>query len=292
MTSYRFKQVDVFTNRLFSGNPVAVVLGADDIDAEKMQRIAAWTNLSETTFVMRPSDPSADYRLRIFTPMNELPFAGHPTIGSAHAALESGFLPADAVSLTQECGAGLLPLTVEGQGAERRIFVRAPEAKVAADHAAAVETISSALGGAVIASPAPMAMDVGPVWLIAQIGDSAALERLRPDMAAVSTLSGDLGVIGVTAFALVAEGDEAVRLRTFAPAAGVPEDPACGSCNAALGAYLAKTGLLSETGDEYVASQGRELGRAGRIFVRVHDEGRDVQIGGHSVTAIDGEISV
>jgi PhzF family phenazine biosynthesis protein len=292
LTTYRFKQVDVFTSRPFSGNPVAVVLGADDIDAEQMQRIAAWTNLSETTFVMRPAAPSADYRLRIFTPMSELPFAGHPTIGSAHAALESGYVPADAVSLTQECGAGLLPLTVEGQGAERRIFVRAPEAKVAADHAGAVDSISSALDAAVIASPGPMAIDVGPVWLIAQIEDSASLERLQPDMAAVSKLSGELNVIGVTAFALVAGGDEALHLRTFAPAAGVPEDPACGSCNAALGAYLAKTGLLSETGDEYVASQGRELGRDGRVFVRVHDGGRDVQIGGHSVTVIDGEISV
>jgi PhzF family phenazine biosynthesis protein len=292
MAAYRFKQVDVFTTERFRGNPVAVVLSADDIDADRMQGIAAWTNLSETTFVMRPSSPEADYRLLIYTPDRELPFAGHPTVGSAHAVLESGLLPSTTTSFRQECGAGILALTVEGTGAERRIFVRAPEAKVVRESAAAVRTLTDALGTKVAARPAPMAIDVGPVWLVAYVEDAESVGRLRPDMAAIEKLSREADVIGVTVFSLDAGRDAPVHLRTFAPAAGVPEDPACGSCNVALAAYLSETGLLAKTGDDYVASQGQELGRDGRIYVRVRDKGRQIEIGGHAVTTIDGEISV
>jgi PhzF family phenazine biosynthesis protein len=129
MSRHRFVQVDVFTGRALAGNPVAVVLGADHLDDAVMQRLAAWTNLSETTFVLRPTAAGADYRLRIFTPRSELPFAGHPTVGSAHAVLEAGLVPADATRLVQECRAGLLPLRVERDGSARRIFVRVPEAR-------------------------------------------------------------------------------------------------------------------------------------------------------------------
>ena len=142
MPTYGFKQVDVFTGRPFLGNPVAVVLDADDIDPAQMQRIAAWTNLSETTFVLRPTSASADYRLRIFTPTGELPFAGHPTVGSAHAVLQSGILPPESRSLRQECLAGVLPLTVDGTGADRRIFVRVPEAKVVGTYEASAENVT------------------------------------------------------------------------------------------------------------------------------------------------------
>src|SRR6266508_2783263 len=130
MSTYRFKQVDAFTPRSFYGNPVAVVLGADDFDAQEMQRIAAWTNLSETTFVLQPTIPGPAYRLRIFTPDGEVPFAGHPTIGSCHAVLEAGIVIPHDGRLVQECGAGNLPLRIEGAGPERKIWVEAPDAKV------------------------------------------------------------------------------------------------------------------------------------------------------------------
>ena len=291
MPTYRFQQVDVFTERPFLGNPVAVVLGADDIDEAQMQRIAAWTKLSETTFVLQPSAPEASYRLRIFTPDRELPFAGHPTVGSAHAVLESGVVPAGTTSLKQECGAGVLSLTVEGDGADRRIFVRAPETKVVRTCANEADAISAALGAAIAAQPSPLVIDTGPVWLVIRMDDVESVQRLEPDMGAVERLSRELNVTGLTVFGLQSGGEAPVHLRTFAPAAGVPEDPVCGSCNVALAAYLSETGLLAETGDTYVASQGTEMGRDGRVYVRVLDEQGRAEIGGHALTVIEGQIN-
>jgi PhzF family phenazine biosynthesis protein len=290
MPTYRFKQVDVFTSRPFLGNPVAVVLGADDIDPAQMQRIATWANLSETTFVLRPSSDSADYRLRIFTPSGELPFAGHPTIGSAHAVLESGVVPSDSSSLRQECVAGVLPLTVEGSGPDRRIFVRVPETKVRSDHSGDMEALSSALGAPVAGRPAPMAIDLGPVWLVAFLEGIETLRGLQPDMTALAALSRELSVVGVTVYSLGSGDGPAVHVRSFAPAEGISEDPVCGSGNATVAAYLAQTGMLSETGEAYVASQGTEMGRDGEVFVRALDGGRRIEIGGCAVTVIDGEI--
>lgn len=290
MPTYRFKQVDVFTSRPFQGNPVAVVLSAEEIDPALMGRIAAWTNLSETTFLLPPSSPQAHYRLRIFSPAGELPFAGHPTIGSAHAALESGIVPVGTRAFRQECPAGVLPLTVEGDGPQRRIFVRVPWAKVVGEHPEASGPLAAALGLALAAGPAPMTVDVGPIWLVGWLEDAEALARLRPDMTALARLSRELDSVGVTLFAL-AEGEEAVRVRSFAPAIGVPEDPVCGSGNAALAAYLARSGLLRWVGEEYVASQGREIGRQGQVLVRVRENARSIEIGGCAVTVIEGEIA-
>jgi len=292
MPTYRFKQVDVFTGRPFLGNPVAVVLDADDIDPAQMQRLAAWTNLSETTFVLRPTSASADYRLRIFAPTVELPFAGHPTVGSAHAVLESGILPSESRSLRQECLAGVLPLTVDGTGADRRIFVRVPEAKVPRDCGEAAEAISAALGAEIVNSPAPMAIDVGPIWLVVHMEDVDSVRRLEPDMAAVAELSHDLSVVGITVFGFPSGDDAALRVRSFAPSEGIPEDPVCGSGNATVAAYLVETGMLKDIGREYVASQGTEMGRDGRVHVRVSGNGRVIEIGGRAVTVIDGEISL
>ena len=292
MSTYGFKQVDVFTAQPFLGNPVAVGLEADGIDPAQMQRIASWTNLSETTFVLRPSSPDADYRLRIFTPTGELPFAGHPTVGSAHAVLESGFLPSESRSLRQECGAGVLPLTVEGSGADRRIFVRVPEAKVLRDCGEAAEAISAALGAPIAGRPAPMAIDVGPVWLVVHMEDVDSVRRLEPDMTAVAGLSRELDVTGVTVFSLGSGEQAAVHVRCFAPSVGIPEDPVTGSGNATVAAYLAETGMLEQTGEAYLASQGTEMGRNGEVFVRVLADGREIEIGGRSLTVIEGRISL
>ena len=288
MAQYPFKQVDVFTGRPFFGNPVAVILDASGLSTEEMQRIARWTNLSETTFVLPPSSPAADYRLRIFTPAHELPFAGHPTIGSAHAVLENGLIPKNNGKLIQECEAGLLQLTVSGDPNRRHIAVLAPEAKFRRDDAVDPASLSNALGAAVSTTAPPLVIDVGPVWLVALLEREADLGGLNPDLGALTRLSKDWNVTGVTAFILPLGADAKVRLRTFAPAAGVPEDPVCGSCNAAVGAFLAHYRLLHRTGTEYTATQGTEIGRDGKITVRVADEGRRVTIGGRAVTVIDG----
>jgi PhzF family phenazine biosynthesis protein len=292
MLTHRFKQVDVFTGRPFLGNPLAVVLDADDIDPARMQPIASWANLSETTFVLRPSSASADYRLRIFTPTGELPFAGHPTIGSAHAVLQSGMVPSQSSSLRQECLAGVLSLTVEGPGPDRRIFVRVPEAKVLRDHAEATQALSAALGAPIATGPAPAAIAVGPTWLVALMDDVESVRRLEPDMTAMAKLSRDLDVVGVNVFSVESDNEPAVHVRSFAPAEGILEDPVCGSGNATVAAYLAKTGMLKDIGDAYTASQGTEMGRDGEVFVRVRDGGRHIEIGGRAVTVIDGHISL
>lgn len=280
-----FKQVDVFTQFPFLGNPVAVILDGSGLSTGEMQAVARWTNLSETTFIL-PSE-HADYRLRIFTPLSELPFAGHPTIGSAHAAIEAGLVTPRAGRLTQECTAGMIALHTEPDG---RIFARAPKPtvrRVDVDLA----RLSSAVGAPIEPDPAPALVDVGPVWLIVQVPSIEALSGATPDLAAVSMMSAAAGAIGISAFTINTGMDaaERVHLRTWAPAAGVPEDPACGSCNAALGAYLGATGLLSRTGRSYVASQGRQVGRDARISVIVRSPD-EVEIGGHAVTVVDGTI--
>lgn len=285
MRTVAFKQVDVFTAVPFLGNPVAVILDGAGLTTDEMQRIARWTNLSETTFVL-PSE-RADYRLRIFTPLNELPFAGHPTVGSAYALIEAGRVTPRAGALTQECIAGIIDLRVEADG---RVFARAPKPSVRR-----IEVdrgrLEAATGTTLEATPGPALVDVGPVWLIAQCVSVEALAEAHPDLAAVEAISRETGAIGISVFAIASDiaASERVRIRTWAPGAGVPEDPACGSCNAALGGYLGATGLLARTGRSYVASQGRELGREARISVTVRGP-EDVEIGGSAVTVIDGTV--
>lgn len=274
MKQLAFKQVDVFTARPFYGNPVAVVIGAEDLAAEQMQRIAAWTNLSETTFLLPPTLPSASYKLRIFTPRRELPFAGHPTVGSAHAALESGFAEAVDGKLRQECGAGVLDLTVEGG----RIFVNAPQPKT--------RRVDAPLFGVKSA----LRVDVGPVWVVADLGDARAVDALEPDMAAIAELSQALDASGATVFGRTGNAAMPIHVRSFAPAHGIPEDPVCGSGNISVAAYLRETGLLQEFGPRYTARQGMQVGRDGRVQVRVTADA--IQVGGEAVTCVDGKLRV
>lgn len=270
----QFKQVDVFTTRPFLGNPVAVVFGAERLDAQAMQRIACWTNLSETTFLLESS--KADYRLRIFTPRQELPFAGHPTIGSAHAALEAGFVPKKP-KLVQECGAGLIDLSVEEDG---KIFLKGPPAKV--------QRLEKQIPSIPLA-PASLVMkvDVGPVWVVGEVADAASLAALKPDMTALAEWSESLHITGVTVFAKSNEASSAIHVRSFAPAHGVPEDPVCGSGNLSVAAFLREAQLLNRFGRTYVARQGMALGRDGRVSVRL---GEAIEIGGHAVTCVDGKL--
>ena len=278
MTELPFKQVDVFTGKPFLGNPVAVVIGADSLSTDEMRRIAGWTNLSETTFLLPPTQPGASYRLRIFTPRQELPFAGHPTVGSAHAALESGYAKAAGGKLKQECGAGVLDLSVEEAAGARRLFVRAPRPKV------------DAVQVPMFPGAKALRIDVGPVWIVVDLGRASVVDALQPDMAGIGSLSDALDASGLTVFGRTGDAAIPIHVRSFAPAHGIPEDPVCGSGNISVAAFLRETGLLKEFGPRYTARQGMQVGRDGRVAVRVSAD--VIEIGGEAVTCVDGKLRV
>jgi len=280
MTAVHFKQVDVFTRVPFRGNPVAVVLEGKGLSTAEMQRVAAWTNLSETTFVLPPSSPAADYLLRIFTPRAELPFAGHPTIGSAHAVLEAGVARAKDGRLRQECGAGILELQVDGD----TLWLDSPPATETAF--AEIAALEKMLGAK--AKGAPLIMNVGPRWLVAELADADAVGGLNPDMAALAELSNRLSIGGVTVYGAARDGKSALHVRSFAPAHGIPEDPVCGSGNISVAAYLKKTGQAERYGKGYVARQGMQLGRDGQVSIRY--DGGKILLGGNAVTCVEGTL--
>lgn len=282
MKTLKFKQVDVFTRRPFFGNPVAVVLEGAGLSIADMQRVAAWTNLSETTFVLPPTSAAADYRLRIFTPRAELPFAGHPTIGSAHAVLEAGIVVAKDGKLRQECGAGNLDLRVDGE----TIWLTSPPATDTILGKTEFSRLEKALG--VRVQGQPCIINVGPRWLIAEIDDAATLAALEPDMQGISDLSVALAIGGVTVFGCSTDGQSALHVRSFAPAHGIVEDPVCGSGNISVAAYLEKTGQAAGFGAGYTARQGMQLGRDGRVSIRF--EGGKILLGGSAVTCVEGTL--
>ncbi|MEQ1495010.1 MAG: PhzF family phenazine biosynthesis protein [Novosphingobium sp.] len=275
MKERKFAQVDVFTAVPYKGNPVAVVLDGEGLSAAEMQTFANWTNLSETTFVLPASDPGADYRVRIFTPKAELPFAGHPTLGTAHAVLAAGLAAAREGRLVQQCAVGLVDLTVR----DGALSFKLPRYALSElTDAEATAWSGAAVKGAV------QAVDVGPVWLVAELAEVAALENLAHDPARLTRYYEATGMTGATLFAI--EGDRVV-VRSFAPGDGIPEDPVCGSGNAAVAAFRLLAGQI-EAGDNYVASQGRQVGRDG--YVRVRIDGADVHVGGQCVTCVEGVV--
>lgn len=278
MSELRFKQVDVFTARPYFGNPVAVILDADELDTATMQRIAAWTNLSETTFLLPPTSPAADYLVRIFTPRQELPFAGHPTLGSAHAALESGLVQARNGQVKQQCEIGNLDVVVESIDDIRLLFVRAPKVRTREVHAPLFEKATA------------IRVEVGPIWVVVDLGSADAVDRLLPDMSAIARMSDALDATGVTVFGRTGAPDAALHVRTFAPGHGAPEDPVCGSGNIAVAAFLRETRGLTEIGSSYTVRQGMQVGRDGRVQLRVTAD--DIWMGGPCVTCVNGTIRI
>ena len=274
-----FRQVDVFTAVPYKGNPVAVVLDGEGLSDAEMQAFANWTNLSETTFVVPVSQAGADYHLRIFTPKAELPFAGHPTLGTAHAVIEAGLAQPHGGRLVQQCQIGLVELTLGNHGVSFRLPRYAIEAL---DDAEA----TAWLGEGVRIVGAPHAVNVGPTWLIAELAEVAALEHLAHDPARLTRYYEATGMTGATLFA---RDGERVVVRSFAPGDGIPEDPVCGSGNAAVAAYRLAQGQIGE-GDSYRASQGRQLGRDGWIDVRIADG--SVHVGGQCVTCVEGMVRI
>lgn len=287
MRPRRYLQLDVFAERPGTGNPLGVVLDAADMDVTRMQSLAAWLNLSETIFFLPPTDAGADYHVRIFTPCRELPFAGHPSVGAAWAAIETGIAP-EGISLRQECAAGLLPVRVEGQGPARRIQLRAPRAQ----HLPTPEACRSALGGLLAPWPrgamAPALWDNGPRWWLVELANDRAVRSLQPDLPAIAALTRASGAVGLAVFGRTpAGGDHALAVRAFCPADNIPEDPVTGSVNACIAAALHAGACVPGTNGHYVASQGREVGRDGRVEIHVDATG-EVWIGGQVQAIIAG----
>jgi predicted PhzF superfamily epimerase YddE/YHI9 len=284
----RYRVVDVFSDRALLGNPVAVVLDAQQLDSAAMQRIARWTNLSETTFVLPPDVAGTTHRVRIFTPASELPFAGHPTLGTAHAVVAAGIVSEAHLvqnALVQQCGAGLV--TIERSGSGYRL--RLPLARSTPLDAATSQELATALRMPVDLTVAARLIDVGPKWIVARIATNAALLAARPDFSRLAALERRLGATGATVFTARDDADVTdIETRSFAPSQGVDEDPVCGSGNGAVAVFRREHGELT-SGTRYVASQGRCVGRDGRVEVELAASG-DIWIGGRCVSTVVGEI--
>ena len=278
MSRFQFTQVDVFTGTALRGNPLAVVHGADELSDAQMQQFARWTNLSETTFLLRPTTPDADYRVRIFTPGGELPFAGHPTLGSCHAWLERGGVPKTAGRVVQECGVGLVQIRLDG---ERAAFAAPPSKREAVD-GSMLARVLPALGLAPEQVREARWLDNGPRWLSLLLDSAATVLAVEPDHAALKGLA-KVGVIGPHA----AGAECQYEVRAFAAPIGIPEDPVTGSLNASLAQWLIGEGIAPP---QYVAAQGTRMERAGRVSIRA--DGDSVWVGGQSVSCIRGELSL
>lgn len=278
-----YKVVDVFSAAPFLGNPVAVIRDADDLTTAQMQALAAWTNLSETTFFQSATSDVADYRLRIFTPRGELTFAGHPTLGSAHAALEWGIATPKNGVLVQECGKGLVRI----KAGSDRLTLSMPDATITDLSPAEIDELEAVLGAPVDRSLTPAIVDVGAIWVVARLADARTVLELTPDMARCMRFDSRFGATGLSVFGAHSDGRADIELRSFAPSHGVSEDPVCGSGNGSVAAFLHARGALPAP--DYHASQGRCVGRDGTITLSVDPVGK-VRVGGACVTSVTGTI--
>ena len=274
--SHPFAQVDVFGSGPCSGNPVAVVLDAEGMREEEMQRFARWTNLAETTFVLPPTRPEADYRVRIFTPVLELPFAGHPTLGTCHAWLEAGGEAARVDEIVQECEAGLIRIRLDE---ERLAFEAPPLVRSGPASEEDAEKVAAALNLDPSEMQAVEWVDNGPGWIVALLESAERVLELRP-----GALTFDLGAVGFHP----ADSAAAIEVRAWAPVNGLAaEDPVTGSLNASVAQWLIGSGRLAAP---YLAHQGTAIDRAGRIHVTQDADGA-IWIGGATETVIAGQLA-
>lgn len=296
MASLRFLHLDVFAATLGGGNHLGVVIGADDWSSDAMQRFARWTALVETTFLLPPTDPQASYRVRIFMPHKEIPFAGHPSIGSAHAVLQCGLAEPHDGLLWQECGAGVLPIRVEGRAASRELLLRSPHSHVLETGVAAHPLLSAALAGIDLGVLPPALADGGRRWWLAEVADEASLRAWQPDHAAIGALARASDSMGLCAFARArstslassSQPDYQLVVRAFPAGVGIVEDPASGAANGLIAAYLAHAEPDGALASGYQVSQGREMGHDARLVAQI--EAGSVWIGGRSHTVVDGAL--
>ena len=288
MASLRYLHLDVFAASLGGGNHLGVVLGAEHWSVAQMQRFARWTALVETTFLLPSTDPTASYRVRIFTPQREIPFAGHPSIGSAHAALAGGLAEPRHGLLWQECAAGVLPIRIEGHGADRDLLLQSPGERVLETGSGAHPLLPPALDGIALGVLPPALVDGGRRWWLAEVADEASLRAWQPDHAAIGALARASDSMGLCVFAR--SGDPAFQLvvRAFPAGVGIVEDPASGAANGLIAAYIAHAEPHGALARGYQVSQGREIGHDARLVVRIEDDA--IWTGGRSHTVIDGAL--
>ena len=289
MMPLRYLQMDVFADRPGAGNALGAVIDGERFDPSQMQAFAAWTNLSETIFLLPPTMPGADYRVRIFTPRQELPFAGHPSVGAAWAAIDTGLVLAGKTRLVQECAAGLLPVEVE-YGMDRWIpSVRAPRARRVGGAELAPALLDSATRNMAVGALERALWDNGPGWWLIELSDADSVRTLQPDLAAIAALTEATGAVGLAVHAADERDGHHLVVRAFCPADNIPEDPVTGSAQAAIGARLAAASRVPGRNNCYVGSQGRELGRDGRVTVRMDADG-EAWVGGEVQPVIRGEV--
>ncbi len=277
MRRYRFHQVDVFTDHALRGNPLAVVHGAQDLSDEQLAAFARWTNLSETVFLLPPTEAGADYRLRIFTPDRELPFAGHPTLGACAAWLAAGGQPREATAVVQQCGVGLVRVR---RAHGRLAFAAPPLRRTGRVDDETLARIARALRVGPEAFIASQWLVNGPNWVAVMMRTRDEVLALKPDFAAMGDL--EIGVIAPSV-----DTEFLFEVRAFVPTLGVNEDPVTGSLQAGLAQWLIGEGLAPA---RYLAAQGTAMGRAGRVHVE--RDGKDIWIGGDVVICIEGELRV
>lgn len=254
-----------------------------------MQRFARWTGLVETTFLLPGHDAQASYRVRIFTPRQEIPFAGHPSIGSAHVALECGLAtPRDGL-LWQECGAGVLPIRVQGDGADQVLLLQSPGERIVHTGLDAHPALRLALNGVSLGQLPPALIDGGRRWWLVEVSDEAALRAWKPDHSAIGILAQASDSMGLCAFARSPSSDYQLVVRAFPAGVGIVEDPASGAANGLIAAYIAHAEPQGSLAHGYRVSQGREIGHDARLIVDI--EGTSVWVGGRSRTVIDGSLN-
>lgn len=283
-----FKQVDVFTAKPFKGNPVAVVMDANSLTTAQMQEIANWTNLSETTFVLPAENPEADYRVRIFTPAaSELPFAGHPTIGTAYALLEEGQIAVKNGKVVQECGAGLINLTVKNdENGQYKIAFELPEPKITTLEQVQIEKLEELLGCPIDLKLTPALIDVGARWIVVHTTDAQTVLNTKPDFAQLAIYSAEMNITGICIYG--EWSDTHIEVRSFAPACGVNEDPVCGSGNGSVAAFMRYHHKV--TTEQLQSSQGSCVGRDGHITLTIQDD--KILVEGQALTCIYGQVKI
>ena len=308
MQQRRFKQIDVFTSTPYLGNPVAVVLDGSDLSDAEMASFARWTNLSETTFVLPPVNNLADYRLRIFTPGSELPFAGHPTLGSCHGWLEAGGVSKNKEVIVQECAKGLVKIRRDANST--RLAFAAPALLRTAPSPVVLAQIAAALGIKAAQVTVAQLLDNGPVWLGLLLDSPETVLQIMPNHQELAKLGVKVGLAGIyppdavapliartnrEAKAFVQKNSDItpdlqanLEVRAFAASIGINEDPVTGSLNASLAQWLMADGVMPE---HYTAAQGVCMGRAGQVDLQ-RDANGQVWVGGQSVTCIDGEVTL
>lgn len=288
MQPIRYLHLDVFAAKRGGGNHLGVVTDARGWNDAQMQRFARWADLVETTFLLPPTDPKASYKVRIFTPHREIPFAGHPSIGSAHAVLECGLAqPVDGL-LWQECGAGVLPIRVEGSGADRQLLLQSPGERVLDTGLDAHPLLGPALAGIGLGSLPPALVDGGRRWWLAECADEASLRAWQPDHGAIGALARASDSMGLCAFARANDPAYQLVVRAFPAGVGIVEDPASGAANGLIAAYIAHAEPRGALARGYAVSQGREIGHDACLVA--HIDGAAIWIGGRTNTVIDGNL--